>query len=117
MPARVWSRTARLKYRNRPMKTEDGYFASQAEYRRWQLLKLLAQNGDIQNLKRQVAWPLVVNGCRVANYRVDFQYQDRQGQVVLEDVKGMRAGGAYALFTLKRRLLEATTGMQVREVN
>jgi hypothetical protein len=41
---------------------------------------------------------------------VDFVYRDRAGQQVLEDVKGVIT----AAFTIKRHLLKAVHGLEVR---
>lgn len=104
------------KYRAIPTVIDGIRFASRKEAARYRDLCLLVKVGQIVNLKRQVKFPLVVNDCHVGNYVADFTYQTAAGETIIEDVKGMRAGVPYTLFTLKKRLLEATTGLQVREV-
>ena len=52
-------------------------------------------------------------GIKVAVYYADFEYIVAQnGEVVTEDVKGMKT----AVYRLKKRLVESQYGIQIREV-
>jgi hypothetical protein len=103
------------KYLNKPQKTEDGYFASKKELARWQDLKLLEKAGKITDLKRQVNFPLIVNGFLICRYRADAVYKEN-GKRVVEDCKGRRSGLPYQMFKLKAGLMKATLGIDVAEV-
>lgn len=107
------------KYGNKKV-TVDGYqFDSKAEATRWTDLKLMERAGQISGLKRQVGYvlcPAVKLGAAqrvkpAIKLIVDFQYRDeRNGQIVLEDVKGVQT----AVFRLKAHLLKDRYGMEVR---
>lgn len=89
------------------VKTEvDGItFASAKESKRYASLKLLEKAGVIENLKLQPRFLLqegfTYNGHkeRKIEYVADFQYE-RNGQTVIEDVKGTRT----EVYKLKRKL-------------
>lgn len=59
--------------------------------------------GLITSWDRQVKIDLRVNGKHICNYYVDFQLNFADGHIELHEVKGYRT----ALYTLKRKLLEA----------
>lgn len=90
------------KYNNKRIYTEDGWFDSQRELRRWQELKLLEKAGKITGLERQVNFPLIPKSGREREivYRADFVYEER-GMKVVEDSKGFRD----RTYKLKRRLM------------
>lgn len=98
-------------------------YDSAAEARRGRDLELMERAGLIRDLRRQVShalWcggiPILIRSAgypngRQARYVVDFQYTDVEaGEIVLEDVKGMDT----PVSRLKRAILEAMTGLQVR---
>jgi hypothetical protein len=105
------------KYRN--IKTEvDGItFDSKREAARWGELKLMERAGLIRDLKRQVAFELAPGVKFEGALRrqpalrliVDFQYTEHD-RLILEDVKGVVTD----VFRIKRHLLKAQTGMDVR---
>lgn len=97
--------------------TLDGHrFDSRAEARRYAELRLLERAGEIADLELQPAYPLVVNGVKVATYRADFRYRDvATGAVAVEDVKGGRAT-VTPVYRLKRRLVLALYGIEIKEV-
>ena len=93
-------------------------FDSQKEYRRYGELILLLKAGKITDLKRQVKFELTpnqyINGElveRASNYIADFTYIEN-GELVVEDVKGMRTD----LYKLKRKMLLHLYGIRVKEV-
>lgn len=100
------------KFNNRRIKTEDGWFDSQAELRRWNELKLLERAGEITDLQRQVDFPLIPAGAglRAIVYRADFVYIER-GERVVEDKKGYRD----RVYKLKRRLMLWLHKVTIRE--
>jgi hypothetical protein len=99
------------KYRNTPVRDpEDGYFDSTGEHARWCQLKLLRDAGAIANLRRQVRYPLVVGGVKVATYVADFVYEEG-GKETVEDWKGFRTSE----YRLKARLMLACWGITILE--
>ena len=105
------------KYRNRKVTTSEGYVHdSRKEAVRWLQLKMMERAGQITDLKRQVRFVLIPtqygtdeNGKkqlieRQTSYIADFVYTEN-GKTIVEDVKGYKRGGAYQVFTIKRKLM------------
>lgn len=90
------------KYNNRRINTEDGWFDSQRELKRWQELKLLERGKRISDLRRQVEYELIpkMGPLRRIVYRADFVYKE-DGREVVEDSKGFRD----RVYKLKARLM------------
>lgn len=111
----------RSKYRAVPTVIDGIRFDSKAEARRWQELKLLERAGEIHGLSRQPRFRLTVPLMRGGNdvgthelgeYRADFWYLDRQGRLVVEDVKGVRT----PLYRWKKKHFEAQYGLPITEI-
>ena len=134
MPYR-WKRTAKTNKYNAKKVSVDGIeFDSKKEAKRYQELLLLQKAGEIYMLERQKVYELlpaqrepdtvgkrggVIKGKlleRAVEYVADFVYTDKNGKTVVEDVKGFREGGAYAVFVLKRKLMLYRYGIKVIEV-
>ena len=106
------------KYHN--IKTEiDGItFASKAEARRYQELKLMERAGVIGELELQPSFALVVNGTKICRYVADFKYLDKEKSTnaedcrVVEDVKGVKTPA----YRLKKKLMKAIHGIEVQEI-
>jgi hypothetical protein len=89
-------------------------FASKREAERYQGLALLEKAGRIRNLELQVSFPLRVNNVLICRYVLDFKYEEyehRAWSVVFEDVKGY----ATPAYKLKKRLMLAVHGIEIRE--
>jgi hypothetical protein len=92
-------------------------FASKAEAKRYQQLRLLERGGAISGLEVQPCYPLeTVNPwtgevTAVGVYKADFRYQEN-GLVKVEDVKGMRT----VVYRLKKRIVEGQYGITITEV-
>lgn len=102
-------------------KTEfDGIvFDSRKEASRYAELKLMQRAGEIRDLKLQVPFELIPkqeeNGRiveRAVKYIADFVYTDRDGQMVVEDAKGMRTD----VYKLKKKMMRWLWGIDVKEV-
>lgn len=101
------------KYGNRRVEYDGFVFDSRLESLRYQELVLFERAGEIKDLELQPKFSLDVNGHHIANYYADFRYLDcKTGQIVVEDVKGMRTKE----YRLKKKLVEAIYGMTVVEV-
>ena len=130
-----WQRTAKTNKYNAKKVSVDGIeFDSKKEARRYQELLLLQKAGEICMLERQKVYELlpaqrepdtvgkrggVIKGKlleRAVEYVADFVYTDKNGKTVVEDVKGFREGGAYAVFVLKRKLMLYRYGIKIIEV-
>ncbi len=105
------------KFGNRKVVVDGATFDSKAEFARWFELTLLQKAGHITDLQRQVVYVLApaVKFARAKRAQpalrliVDFAYREA-GQLVLEDVKGVIT----TAFTIKRHLLKALHGLEVR---
>jgi hypothetical protein len=86
------------------------WFDSTREARRWQDLELMQRAGRISDLRRQVPFPITVNGKLITVYNADFCYL-QDGNEVVEDAKGWRS----EIYILKRKLVSAVYGFQIKE--
>lgn len=94
-------------------------FASKAEGRRYQELKLLARSGVITDLEMQVPF-VITDSCVIGGrkrpgrkYIADFVYK-RDGEYVIEDVKGRKE--ADPIFSIKRHLMKSVLGLDIVEI-
>lgn len=100
------------KYGNRRI-VDDGYvFDSVGEHRRYRELKLMEQAGEITELRVHPSWPLIVNGHNIGRYTADFSYRGKNGNLVVEDYKGVKTRD----YILRRKLMQAVHGIEIREV-
>ena len=123
------------KYLNKKVVVDGIEFSSKKEAKRYQDLLLLSKTGEISNLRLQVPYELIPaqrepdtigsrGGVKPGKtiersvvYVADFVYTDKDGNTVVEDVKGYRGKtGAYSIFVLKRKLMLWKFGIKVREV-
>jgi hypothetical protein len=101
------------KYRNK-LTTVDGInFASKKEANRWMELTILERAGAIQSLRRQVRFPLSVNGQLVCTYVADAVYVEN-GHEVVEDTKSP-VTRKLPVYRIKMKLLRAIHGVAIRE--
>lgn len=121
------------KYKSKKTIVDGIEFDSRKEANRYCELKLLQRAGKIQNLELQKAFELIpaqreadtigkrggiIKGKVIEKavfYRADFVYTEN-GETVVEDVKGYKGGGAYAVFTIKRKLLLYKYGIKIKEI-
>lgn len=110
------------KYRNKKTVIDGFTFDSKAEALRYQELLILQRAGHISNLELQTEFLLIpaqklISGKteRACKYKADFVYT-QNGNNVVEDVKGMKKGTAYALFVIKRKLMLEKHGIEIKEI-
>lgn len=121
------------KYYNKTIIVDGVVFQSKREARRWLELKLLERSGEITDLRRQVKFELipaqrepdtygprggVIKGKvleKEVAYWADFTYV-QNGELIVEDCKGYKGGGAYAVFTIKRKLMFYLHGIRIKEI-
>jgi hypothetical protein len=95
-------------------------FDSRKEAYRYQELRVLLAKGEITDLRRQVQYQLIPSQRdvlghvieRPVTYVADFVYKDRDGNEVVEDVKGMKTRE----YVLKRKMMLYIKGIRVKEV-
>lgn len=102
------------KFNNQKTEVDGILFDSRKEAKRYYELKLLQRAGEISNLQLQVKYELIPKQAneRACNYIADFVYQDKSGQIVVEDVKGRRTKE----YVIKRKLMLYQHGIRVVEV-
>lgn len=128
------------KYRNEKVKVDGFTFDSAKEANRYCELKLLARAGKITDLELQKVFELIPaqyeesgevytkgknkgqpkrGKCieQSVTYKADFYYKEN-GKEVVEDIKGYTdpASGAYARYTIKRKLMLYIHGIRIREI-
>lgn len=121
------------KYNSKKITVGGMTFDSRKEAKRFQELYLMERAGKISDLQRQVKFVLIPaqrepdtigprggtkKGAlleKECSYYADFAYRKNDAYIV-EDVKGYRGGGAYATFSIKRKLMLWIHGIRVREV-
>ena len=121
------------KYNAKKVEYNGMTFDSKRELKRYKELELLQEAGEIKNLQRQVKYVLipaqrepdtigkrggVKKGKTIekeCTYVADFVYEE-DGDTVVEDVKGCKVGGAYSVFTIKRKLMLYVYGIMIKEV-
>lgn len=100
------------KYHAIPTVIDGIKFASRKEALRYRQLKLMEQGKAIQDLKMQVAYPLIKKSKygREIKYVADFTYYDN-GHLIVEDVKGVRT----PVYKLKKRLMAEIYNIEIKE--
>ena len=96
------------KYRSTKVQINGHTFDSVKEGNRYLELRLLEQAGEIEDLELQPEFVLqegFIDRTRLCHrpiiYRADFQYREKNGGVVVEDVKGMKT----EVYRLKKKML------------
>ena len=110
----MYGRRFGAKYGNTKVEVDGMPFDSKREAARWRELRLLERAGEISDLRRQVRYELVpkLPGERPVDYIADFVYRDKNGNEVVEDVKGVRT----PVYIIKRKLILWRYGIRIREV-
>lgn len=88
-------------------------FASRAEARYYEILRDRQLAGEIDNLKLQRRYPIVVNGEKVCVYVADFDHDEvATGEHVTTDVKGKVTD----VYRLKKRLMLVVNNVTITEI-
>ena len=104
------------KYRNQRVEFDGLHFDSKAERDYYQGLLWREKAGEVRDIRLQPAFPIIVNGVKVATYKADFQFTEcATGEDIVADKKSpiTRKNPTYRL---KKKLVEALYHIQVREV-
>lgn len=103
----------RSKYGNVRTVVDGITFDSKREAARYAELAALLRVGVISSLVVHKTFKLVVNGHHVCDYECDFWYFDNKAHArVCEDAKGVRT----PVYLLKKELMRACLGIEIREV-
>ena len=113
---------SRSKYGAVPTVVDGIRFASKAESRRYQELRLLAAAGRIRGLKLQPRYKLYANlggeadkPVAVCVYVADSEYEELHGKIwvlTTEEIKGFET----AVWKLKRKFFRACYGRDIRVI-
>lgn len=104
------------KYHNEP----SGGYASKKERRRAGDLRLMERAGLISALREQVTFELIPTQRdpktkrvleRACSYVADFVYLDKDGNLIVEDTKGVRTD----VYRIKRKLMLHVHGIRITE--
>ena len=90
---------------------DGNVFASKAEARRYDELKIMQLAGEISHLECHPRYPLIVSGIGVGYYEADFRYTENK-KTVVEDVKGVRT----PVYSLKKKMIKAQYKIDIQEV-
>lgn len=127
------------KYKNKKVIVDGITFDSKREGRRYTELKLLQKAGEIKGLELQKPFVLIPaqyeyyerygkKGQRLKDgkrciekscvYIADFTYIDKNGETVVEDVKGYKdpSSAGFAKFVIKRKLMLYVYGIRIKEI-
>lgn len=102
------------KYKNKKTRIGDKVFDSKKEAERYLVLKNAEERGLISGLKCQVKYELIPK-CgknRPCSYYADFVYKNKEGKVIVEDVKGRRTD----VYQIKKKLLKWLCNIDIQEV-
>lgn len=110
------------KFRNKKIFTKDGKFDSKKEMHRYLELAAMQEAGEITGLERQARYILVGSQKREdgtterpVSYTADFRYTDKEGKIVVEDVKSPRTR-KNPEYIIKRKLMLERYGITIKEV-
>jgi len=107
--------TGRTKFNNKKVVLNGLKFDSKKEARRHQDLTLMQAAGQISELRRQVPYPLVINGIDICTYIADFVYVRHPitgGSLsVVEDVKGFKTPE----YRMKNKMMFAVHNIRILE--
>lgn len=99
------------KYGNKKTTIGGKIFDSKKEALRYVQLKEMENKGEIKDLQLQVKYCFVYNGVKIASYVADFAYLKKDGQSVVEDVKGFKTN----IYRLKKKMMRAFFGISIME--
>ena len=135
MKRNYFKRKKKNKYNASKIEFDGIQFDSTKEVLRYKELSLLCDEGIISSLRMQVKYILIPaqrepstigprGGLKPGkllesecSYYADFVYiVNETGETGVEDVKGYKKGQAYALYTLKRKLMLFVYGIQIKEI-
>lgn len=93
---------------NSYMSKREANYAQQLD-----LLKKAKNPADqVVSYEIQVPYPIEINGKKICKYLADFRVLYADGRTEVVDVKGFKTD----IYKLKKKLVEATYGIEIKEV-
>lgn len=102
------------KYRNTVAVVNGVRFDSRKEYRVWLTLVAAEERGEIRELRRQVKFPIIVDGELICTYVADATYF-RGERFVIEDAKSA-VTRRNQLYRCKKALMRVVLKREITEV-
>lgn len=99
------------KFNAKKVKIGDKVFDSKLEASRYQKLQLLEKTGIIKNLIHHKVYDLKINNILVCKYEADFVYNDKEGNLIVEDSKGFKTKE----YIIKKKLMKAIYNIEIYE--
>lgn len=87
-------------------------FDSKKEATRYGVLVLLKRSGQIKEIELQPRFDIKINGKFCGFYKADFRIEWANGDVTIEDVKGITT----PVYNLKKKIIEAMYGIKITEI-
>lgn len=105
------------KYHNKKVTVNGLDFGSLKEAMHYTELVLRQKRGEIKNLQTQVKFELIpkIGKERACSYIADFVYEDKDGNKIVEDVKGSKQM-ITDVFKIKRKLMKKIYDIDVKIV-
>lgn len=104
------------KYHAKKTEYNGRTFDSKKEANRAWELDMLKKAGEVVEVEYQPVFECVIDGKKICKYIADFQVTYKDGHVEYEDIKGCKKGCAYQLFRLKKKMVEALSGVEILEL-
>ena len=105
-----------MKYKSKKTIVNGIEFPSRKEAKRYEILRQMEKNGEIQDLRLQVPFTLIQPFClngrkyRKTEYIADFVYI-QNGKQVVEDTKGFKTD----IYKLKKKLMASIYKIEIKE--
>lgn len=74
------------------------------------------QAGRIHGYNTQVRFPIEINGKKCFTYILDFEVLNKDDTISYIDVKGYTKGPAYAMFRVKKKVVDAVYNINIEVV-
>lgn len=105
----------KAKYNNVKVVFDGITFDSQKECNRYINLRALQSAGEITDLQVHVSFRLESNDIKLCSYEADFVYKNKQGELVVEDVKSSITK-RLAVYRMKKKMMLAQYKIEIKEV-
>jgi len=105
-------RRTRSKYNAIRTEVDGIIFASKKEASRYVYLKGQLTANEISDLELQPSYELHINDIKICRYIADFKYKNKNGEEIIEDVKGFLT----PQFRLKQKMMKAIHDIDINVV-
>ena len=105
----------RNKYNAIKVKDDGMTFDSKREHARYLHNKQRLKDGEISDLEIHPVYQILVNDQKICRYTADSQYKNKEGTLIVEDVKSPITART-ARYRLVKKLMRAVHGITILEV-